>query len=105
MADDHLRYALNKVNEECGELIRIAAKMIAYPDTDEHPDGQGSMRMRLEDELADVVAICSYLAVRAKLDVARIEARACEKVDRFRVWFAEEAQPAATTVPAVSSTE
>lgn len=77
---------LAKVMEECGELIQIAAKKIAYPDTDEHPDGKGSMKERLEDEIADVIAATTFITENFNLDEYRIYMRAGVKIRLFRYW-------------------
>ena len=82
MKDD----GLAKLIEECGELIQIAAKKQAYFDTDSHPDGAGSMKVRMEEEVADVIAACVFVTETFKLDGEKIEARAKKKLDRFRGW-------------------
>lgn len=46
---------LAKVVEECGELLQVAGKLMAYPDG-EHPDGGVPLLERLCDEIADVTA-------------------------------------------------
>lgn len=85
------RKGLTKLAEECGELIQIAAKKSAFMDTDTHPDGAGSMRMRLEDEIGDVRAIAAFITEKFFLDISRIEERRREKLKTFRQWDSEEA--------------
>ena len=77
---------LTKLIEECGELTQIAAKKIAYPDTDAHPDGNGSMKLRLEDEIADVMAAIALVCDIYGLDGDRILARGDQKRELFRKW-------------------
>lgn len=77
---------LNKLMEECGELVQIAAKKAAYMHTDEHPDGAGSMVERLEDEIADVMAASLFVSIIMGLDWARIQKRRDKKVEQFAVW-------------------
>lgn len=77
---------LTKLVEECGELVQIAAKKIAYPDTDTHPDGKGSMRQRLEEEIADVMAASCFVVEKFGLDENKIMARMGVKVERFKKW-------------------
>lgn len=77
---------LTKLQEECGELTQIAAKKSAYLNTDEHPDGKGSMAKRLEDEIADVMAACEFVANKTGLDIDRINDRRIRKYDLFREW-------------------
>lgn len=61
---------LAKLIEECGELQQIAGKKLAYYTTDEHPDGQGPLSTRLEDEIADGRAGRSARARRSPVGVA-----------------------------------
>ena len=77
---------LAKLIEECGELIQIAAKKQAYFNTDSHPDGKGSMKERMEDEIADVLAACVFVAETFKLNQPDIEGRAKGKLELFRKW-------------------
>jgi NTP pyrophosphatase (non-canonical NTP hydrolase) len=72
---------LTKLIEECGELTQIAAKKIAYFDTDEHPDGKGSMKARMEEELADVMAACAFVMVQFNLDQTFIRERQLDKLE------------------------
>ncbi len=77
---------LLKLTEECGELIQIASKKMAFMDTDVHPDGAGSMSERLENEIGDVLAITRHAAEQLLLDIPRIENRMHEKLKNFRKW-------------------
>jgi NTP pyrophosphatase (non-canonical NTP hydrolase) len=79
---------LTKLIEECGELVQIAAKKAAYMDTDEHPDGKGSLKERLENELSDVIAAIAFVDMKLKLDRVRIDARAEQKLVLFEQWDA-----------------
>lgn len=84
---------LTKLLEECGELTQIAAKKCAYLDTDIHPDRMGSMNDRLENEIGDVRAAAAFVAEKLHLDIARIEERRREKLNRFRKWDRQEHMP------------
>lgn len=77
---------LVKLMEECGELVQIAAKKLAFIDSDEHPDKAGSMKIRLEDEIADVEAICKFIKQEFKLDEKRIYERRGVKFGLFDYW-------------------
>ena len=77
---------LTKLIEECGELVQIAAKKQAYFDTDTHPDGKGSMKRRLEEEMADVMAACVFVAEKFGLDDKFLEARMQKKLALFKSW-------------------
>lgn len=78
---------LTKLVEECGELIQIAAKKITFPNTDAHPDGAGSMKARLEDEIADVIAAIGIVIHQHKLDGDRIMERGEKKRVLFQSWI------------------
>ena len=77
---------LTKLIEECGELIQIAAKKQAYLYTDEHPDGAGSMKVRLEEEAADVLAAITFIIRTQSLNGEHIRTRAAKKLARFTMW-------------------
>ena len=77
---------LTKLIEECGELAQIAATKQAYFDTDTHPDGKGSMKRRLEEEMADVIAACVFVAEKFGLDDKFLETRMQKKLALFRSW-------------------
>lgn len=80
---------LTKLVEECGELVQIAAKRIAYPHIEDHPDGKGSIFIRLEDEIADVLAAIDFVVVMNELDFAAITMRREQKQKRFLEWHQE----------------
>lgn len=77
---------LTKLIEECGELVQIAAKKQEYFGTDTHPDGKGSMERRLEEEMADVMAACVFVAEKFGLDDKFLETRMQKKLALFRSW-------------------
>lgn len=80
---------LAKLIEECGELIQVAGKRLAYYTTEEHPDGGAPLSERLEDEIADVIAACNFVVNVQHLDAERIGHRVLGKVQRFRGWHAD----------------
>lgn len=75
-----------KLTEECGELVQIIAKQTAYPDTDIHPDGKGSMKNRIEEEMADVMAAITFVIDKNKLDKNKIFERGQQKLTLFNKW-------------------
>jgi NTP pyrophosphatase (non-canonical NTP hydrolase) len=80
---------LAKLAEECGELLQVIGKLAAYPDGGDHPDGQGPLRQRLEDELADVSAAMEFV-LQANADVlVERAARRLTKLTRFWRWHME----------------
>lgn len=77
---------LAKLVEECGELVQVAAKKMACPDTDQHWDGGEPLSVRIADEMGDVLAACTLVTEKLGLDQSRIEARHAVKLARFRTW-------------------
>lgn len=80
---------LAKLTEECGELLQVAGKLMAFPDG-AHPDGAGDLVERLLSELADVGAVVEYVVKANHLDHDRFFARMRKKVARFVEWHAKE---------------
>jgi hypothetical protein len=74
---------IGKLTEECGEVLQLLGKAIAFPSGD-HPDGLGSMRERLPLELADLKAAIEYFERSNKLRVDTF--RQAEKVTLFEKW-------------------
>lgn len=86
-----LHKGLAKLIEECGELQQVAGKMLNYPDTDEHPDGKGSLKQRLMDEIGDVLAACDYVALRHGLPIQYLMNRRAMKLAQYQRWADDEA--------------
>ena len=80
---------LAKLLEECGELSQAAAKKLAYFHTNEHPDGAGALDIRMQDEIADVIAACLFVADKFNLDVEAISDRRDRKLALFDQWHAD----------------
>lgn len=76
---------LAKLIEECGELIQVAGKRLAYFDTLHHPDGS-NLEQRLEEEMADVMAAIRFVSIHHGLSLATIAERADGKLDVFEAW-------------------
>jgi NTP pyrophosphatase (non-canonical NTP hydrolase) len=79
---------LVKLIEEMGELTQVVGKKLAYPDS-QHPDNKGDLTKRLEDEMADVMAICYFVQYKLKLDANRMAERQHEKFNRYLEWDKE----------------
>jgi NTP pyrophosphatase (non-canonical NTP hydrolase) len=79
---------LAKLIEECGELLQAAGKRLAYYHTNEHPDGGDPLDVRLEHEIADVMAACRFYVQTAGLRADAIAVRSTRKLQRFREWHA-----------------
>jgi NTP pyrophosphatase (non-canonical NTP hydrolase) len=82
---------LVKLMEECGELVQIAAKRVAYYNTDTHPDGAGSMSHRLEEEVGDVLAAIDFVIGAHGLNHTRVKQRKESKLTLYRRWASEQA--------------
>lgn len=80
---------LSKLIEEMGELTQVAGKMLAYPDTDDHPDGGEPLSIRLEKEMADVLAAIEFVAETHGLSQVNINYRKCYKLGTYRRWHQE----------------
>lgn len=80
---------LNKLCEECGELIQIACKTAVAKGREIHPDGL-PVDSRLEDEIGDVLAAIDFVAIKLNLDVRKIGDRKDTKLEVFMSWDAEE---------------
>lgn len=79
---------LTKLKEECGELITIAAKKSSYINHSVHPDGQ-ILDVRMEEEIADVLAAVEFVIGKFSLSTERIEARRKMKVETYLLWDKE----------------
>ena len=80
---------LAKLIEECGEVLQVAGKLLAYPDG-VHPDGAGNLHERLSDELGDLKAAIQFVIETHQLDGRhRIHERSQLKLIRFRSWHSD----------------
>lgn len=86
MIDKVMWRGIAKLNEECGEVIQLIGKLMAYPAGD-HPDGKGHLKHRLEDELADLKAAIAVVMVKNNLDTVRIYKRIEKKQALFATWI------------------
>lgn len=77
---------LAKLIEEIGELQQVAGKKLACYYTDEHPDGKGSLKTRMENEIADVMACCAFVTDRFCLSAERIAKRSMTKLEQYQDW-------------------
>lgn len=99
---------LAKLIEECGELLQVAGKKLAYYHTNVHPDGEGPLDVRLADEIADVMAACAFVRAHM-LDIdlnRRIDRRRSDKFMLFQTWHSlTDNNPHGVDRPAVSEGE
>lgn len=80
-------HGLIGLTRECGLMAQLAGKIAAFPDHDEHPDGCGNLRGRLEVGIADLGARLRFVASVNTLDLDHIEQRGDDKLEKFRSWF------------------
>ena len=79
---------LAKAAEECGEVVQVAAKIIAAGGAGSHWDGT-DLTERLEDEIADARATMQFLVAENGLDAQRMADRTAAKLALFRRWHAQ----------------
>lgn len=77
---------LAKTVEELGELQQVLGKKLAYYRTDSHPDGKGSLKRRMEEEISDVIAVLECVIEEWHLDGSFISERTNEKYFKFKEW-------------------
>lgn len=77
---------LNKLIEECGELLQIAGIKLSNMESDEAPGRDYSLKATLEDEMADLAAATGFVIEKLGLDVERMRLRAEGKLARYRLW-------------------
>lgn len=83
MTQDQIYRGYYKLIEEMGETLTELGKLGPFP-TDDHPDGKGAIRDRLDKELTDVQAVIAYFREtnRMPMDVDRFR----EKLQKFLTW-------------------
>jgi NTP pyrophosphatase (non-canonical NTP hydrolase) len=82
--------SLIKLIEEAGELQQALAKKLAYLNTDDHPDGKGSLKLRIEEEIADVLAAIYLVVGELCLDDKHINGRSATKLQIYTDWLEED---------------
>ena len=78
-------FGMSKLAEECGELIQVAMKAAALGGLGKHWDGTYLIE-RLEEEMADVLAICRLVREKHALNHERMKDRADRKYELFQEW-------------------
>lgn len=76
---------LAKLIEEAGEVQQVAGKLVMTGGRVEHWDGT-DLRARLQEEIADLMAACRFVAEAAGLVTASIADRSLRKLRQFREW-------------------
>jgi hypothetical protein len=73
---------IHKLQEEMGEVLQLLGKVGAFP-VEEHPDGGGCLKVRLECEIADLEAALSYFKM-----VNHIRTYRSRRLDKYRQFVA-----------------
>ncbi len=76
---------LSKLIEEAGEVQQVAGKILGTGGRVDHWDGS-DLRLRLQEEIGDLVAACLFVAEKNNLDVQAIADRVGVKYARFLSW-------------------
>ncbi len=74
-----------KLIEECGELQQVLGKRLAMWDQDEHWDGT-NLRIRMQEEMGDVLAAIWFVANQLGLDAGVIHSRWADKAELYNAW-------------------
>lgn len=80
---------LSKLIEEAGETQQVCGKLIGSGGNPAHWDGS-DLKIRLEEEIGDLIAACNFVIARNGLDRDAIDRRVQKKVVRFDDWHDEE---------------
>lgn len=86
---------ISKLIEELGEVAQVAGKLIATDGHDVHWEGT-NLRERMQEEIADLIAACTFVIEKNGLDSKFIADRVAHKLDLFQHWHANPEPPAST---------
>lgn len=81
---------LAKLIEEAGEVQQVAGKLVMTGGRAEHWDGT-DLRARLQEEIADLMAACRFVAEACGFDAVAVSDRAEQKLAQFRGWHQKRA--------------
>lgn len=76
---------LSKLAEEAGEVVQVIGKLIMTQGDVNHWDGT-NLKDRLEEEVADVIAACTFVIDYCGLDEPKVLVRAGQKLGMFKKW-------------------
>lgn len=77
---------LNKLTEECGELLQVIGKILSYG-VREHPDSDPRLLLqRLKEEAADVKAAIDFVTETFEIDDYEFDERCLRKYQQFVKW-------------------
>jgi NTP pyrophosphatase (non-canonical NTP hydrolase) len=80
---------LSKLAEEAGEVAQVIGKIIGANGAVDHWDGGPPLNLRLEDEMADLMAAMIFVAHKNGCDLERMVDRSAAKLTLFEQWHIE----------------
>jgi len=86
---------ISKLTEEAAEVGQVCGKLIGSRGVVHHWDGS-NLKVRLEEEIADVVAAAKFVVDKNGLDEAAITERIEKKLKMFEDWHASDQALAGT---------
>lgn len=76
---------ISKLNEEMGEVLQVTGKLQGSSGERMHWDGS-DLKLRLEEELGDLLAAAGFVGAHCDLDMVAIAARRKQKRALFEKW-------------------
>jgi NTP pyrophosphatase (non-canonical NTP hydrolase) len=76
---------ISKLVEEAGEVLQVCGKLQGTGGQVNHWDGT-DLKVRLEEELGDLVAAIDFVVDHCDVDGGAVERRAAKKRSLFREW-------------------
>ena len=95
---------LSKLIEECGEVSQVVGKLLGTGGESAHWDGS-DLRLRLQEELGDLLAAIDFVMLRNGLDFSAIQARRSRKYELFNLWHNEQGADVAIGPAPVQETD
>lgn len=76
---------ISKLIEEAGEVQQVCGKLLGTDGAELHFNGT-NLRLRLEEEIADLRAAISFVINKNRLNLDRIDDRVTKKIGLFNSW-------------------
>lgn len=76
---------ISKLIEEAGEVQQVCGKLMGTQGKENHWDGT-NLKVRIEQEIADLVAACNFVITHCQLDSVSISQRIVAKIGTFDNW-------------------
>ncbi len=81
----HVWPGTSKLTEECGELLQVIGKLMGTGGHERHWDGS-DLRVRIQEEMGDVIASCYFVMKHCQLDPIAVARRVSEKLASYEEW-------------------